>query len=205
MYAGELITALSLGFIGGVIPGPVITAVFTEILQSGLKRSLRIIFYAMLIETLVAVVSLLFFASIGFNEGIFMGLSIIGAGVLVWISFSIWKIKTLDSGERVVFSFGKITLMILSNGILWTYWITICIPKAILLSNSIRFGDYLFMGLVQIGWLISTLLVAIFFSRFRSLLSRPRIIPIAFKIFSVVFLYFALDMLWKSVEFFIRS
>ena len=39
----ELVIALMLGLIGGVIPGPVITSVFTEILQSGYSRSLRII------------------------------------------------------------------------------------------------------------------------------------------------------------------
>ena len=35
----ELIIALMLGLIGGVIPGPVITAVFTEILQSGFSKA----------------------------------------------------------------------------------------------------------------------------------------------------------------------
>jgi len=204
MFAGEIITAISLGLIGGVIPGPVITAVFTEILNAGLQKALRIIFFAMLIETLVAFISLVFFSSLGLNEGVFRGLSFLGAAVLIWIALSIWRIKTLDSGERAVFSFAKITLMILSNGVLWTYWITICIPKAILLSKQIQFGDYLFMLLVQIGWLVSTLLVALLFSRFRILLSRPKIIPVAFKFFSLVFIYFALDMTWKSIDFFLH-
>ena len=38
----ELIIACLLGLIGGMIPGPVITAVFTEVLQSGYLKSLRI-------------------------------------------------------------------------------------------------------------------------------------------------------------------
>ncbi len=94
--------------------------------------------------------------------------------------------------------------MILSNGVLWTYWITICIPKAILLGEQINLGAYLFMGLVQMGWLISTLLVAFIFSRFRKALSRPRIIPIIFKIFALAFVYFAIDMALKSLLYFTR-
>ena len=70
----ELVIAVMLGLIGGVIPGPVITAVFTEILQSGYLKSLRIIMIALVTETLVALVSLLILDSLGFNETFFRGL-----------------------------------------------------------------------------------------------------------------------------------
>lgn len=142
----ELVVAIMLGLIGGVIPGPVITAVFTEILQSGFFKSLRIIIIALLTESIVAVICLLLFDSLGFNEAFFRGLSLAGAGILIWISLSLWRIKTLDTGQKVHFGFWKIIIMILSNGVLWTYWITVCIPKAILLSEEIYLGHYLFYG-----------------------------------------------------------
>lgn len=200
----ELIVACMLGLIGGLIPGPVITAVFTEVLQSGYPRSLRIIFIALITESIVAVISLLILASLGFNEGFFRGLSVAGAAILIWISLSLWKVRTLDTGEKVHFGLWKVVLMILSNGVLWTYWITICIPKAVLLGSQVRLGEYLFMALVQLGWLMSTLLVAYLFSSFRRILSRPRVIPVLFKIFSLAFAYFAVDMIYKSVAFFLR-
>ena len=198
----ELIVACMLGLIGGMIPGPVITAVFTEVLQSGYIKSLRIIIIALVTESVVAVISLVILASLGFNEAFFRGLSLAGAAILIWISVSIWKVKTLDTGEKVHFGLWKIILMILSNGILWTYWITICIPKAILLGSQIPLGEYLFMALVQLGWLISTLVVAYLFSRFRLILSRPRVIPVLFKIFALAFAYFAADMIFKSIRYF---
>ena len=198
----ELIVACMLGLIGGMIPGPVITAVFTEVLQSGYIKSLRIIIIALVTESVVAVISLVILASLGFNEAFFRGLSLAGAAILIWISVSIWKVKTLDTGEKVHFGLWKIILMILSNGILWTYWITICIPKAILLGSQIHLGEYLFMALVQLGWLISTLVVAYLFSRFRLILSRPRVIPVLFKIFALAFAYFAADMIFKSIRYF---
>jgi threonine/homoserine/homoserine lactone efflux protein len=200
----ELVIALMLGLIGGVIPGPVITAIFTEILQSGFSRSLRIIVIAMITETLVAIISLLLFSALGLPETFFRGLSLIGAGILIWIASSIWKVKSLDSETKVQFGLWKIVIMILSNGVLWTYWITICIPKAMLLDELMKLGAYLFMALVQLGWLVSTLLLAFIFSRFREALSKPRIIPLVFKIFSLAFIYFAIDMAYKSISFFIH-
>ncbi len=74
----ELIIALMLGLIGGVIPGPVITAVFTEILQSGFSKSLRIIMIALVAETMVALISLLLFSALGLPESFFRGLSLVG-------------------------------------------------------------------------------------------------------------------------------
>lgn len=199
----ELVIALMLGLIGGVIPGPVITAVFTEILQSGFPKSLRIIMIALVTETVVALISLLLFSALGLPESFFRGLALVGSVILIWIATSIWKVKSLDPGNSVHFSIWKIIIMILSNGVLWTYWITICIPKAILLNEQISLGAYLFMGLVQLGWLISTLLVAFIFSRFRKVLSRPRIIPFIFKIFALAFVYFAIDMALRSILYFI--
>ncbi|MFO7670704.1 MAG: hypothetical protein R6W31_13675 [Bacteroidales bacterium] len=201
----ELVIAVILGLIGGVIPGPVITTVFTEILQSGFPKSLRIILIAMVTETLVALISLLLFSALGLPESFFRGLSLAGAVILIWIATGIWRVRSLDSGKTVQFSIWKIILMILSNGVLWSYWITICIPKAILLNDQIALGAYLFMGLVQLGWLVSTLLMAFIFSRFRKLLSRPRIIPFIFKLFALAFVYFAADMAIKSILFFTRS
>jgi threonine/homoserine/homoserine lactone efflux protein len=200
----ELVIAFLLGLIGGVIPGPVITAVFTEILQSGYVKSLRIIFIALVTESLVAVISLLFLHSMNFNEAFFRSLSIAGAVILLWISVSLWKVHTLDTGQKVHFGFWKIIAMILSNGVLWTYWLTICIPKAILLNDHIHLGAYVFMGLVQLGWLFSTLLLGFLFSSFRRVLSRPKVIPVLFKVFALAFAYFAFDMVYKSIRFFLH-
>jgi threonine/homoserine/homoserine lactone efflux protein len=200
----ELTIALMLGLIGGMIPGPVITSVFAEILQSGLTRSLRIIFIALVTETLVAIASLIMLESLRLQEGFFRALSLAGAVILIWIAFSIFKVRQLGTGEKVVFTVPKIVMMILTNGVLWTYWITVCIPKAILLGDDVHLGAYLFMGLVQIGWLISTVILAILFSQFRKILTGSRVLPLIFRIFAAAFVYFAADMIYQSIRFFTR-
>lgn len=198
----EIISALILGLIGGVIPGPVLTATFTEILQSGFFKSLRIVFWAMFTETVVALASLLVLSSMGFSEAIFSGISFIGVGILIWIATSIWKVKRIDSEEKVHFSLGKISAMIMANGVLWTFWITVCVPRAISLGEKIYLGQFVFLALVEIGWLVSTVFVAVIFSRFRGMLSNPKVVPIIFKIFALIFVYFAFDMTYKSIMFF---
>lgn len=200
----QLITAFILGLIGGAIPGPVLTAIFTEILQSGFYKSFRIIFLAMLSETIVALTSLIILATLGLPEEYFMGISFIGAGILIWIAFSIWKIRSINTKDRIYFGFGKIFAMILANGVLWTFWITVSVPKAIQLNELVPWGSIIFLLLVEIGWLTSTVLMAFVFSRFRNLMSRPKVTPIIFKIFAIVFIYFALDMFYKSIVFFVR-
>lgn len=199
----ELFSALVLGLIGGVIPGPVLAATFTEVLQSGMWKSMRIILWAMLTETVVALLSLLALSSMNFSERFFQGLSLVGAAILIWISTSIWKVHKIDTEEKVHFSLGEISAMILANGVLWTFWITVCVPKAILLSEKVAFGNYLFLLLVEIGWLVSTVLVAYVFSKFRKILSNPRVVPIMFKIFALTFVYFAVDMVYRSLKFFL--
>ncbi len=199
----QLITPLLLGLVGGIVPGPVMTATFTEILQSNFLKSLRIVFLAMFVETFIALVTLLLLSSIGFSPAVFQVLSFIGAGVLVWIATQLWNIKTLDTDTRVHFGFGKIAAMILANGVLWTFWITVCVPQAIALNQQIPFGQFIFLFLVEIGWLVSTVGVAFAFSLFRGLLSNPKIIPLMFRFFAFVFVYFALTMIYGSALYFL--
>ena len=199
----QIIAAFILGLVGGIIPGPVLAAIFTEILQSGFYKSMRIILWAMLTETIVALVALLVLSSFGFSATFFNALSFIGAGILIWISTSLWKIKSLDTDQKVYFSPWKIALMILANGVLWTYWITVCIPKAIELGQQLQYGQFLFLLFVEIGWFLATAGVALVFSRFRTILSNPRVIPFIFKFFALIFLYFAASMIYHSVIFFL--
>ncbi len=201
--SNEILSALILGLIGGIIPGPVLAATFTAILQSGFLKSLRVIFWAFIIETSVALLSMLLFSYLNLPEYVFRIISLIGAIILLWISFSIWKIKKIDSNKKVFFDFWKITIMIISNGMLWIYWITVCIPRAIILNEKIFLGNYLFLGLVELGWLISTISVAIIFLQFRKILSNPKVIPVIFKIFAFVFIYFAVETAIKTIVFFI--
>lgn len=92
--------------------------------------------------------------------------------------------------------------MILANGGLWIFWITVCVPRAILFGHEVTFGAWLFLLFVEIGWLFSTASLAFIFSRFRKWLSQPHIVPVIFKLFALAFIYFAGTSLYQSIIFF---
>ncbi len=198
MNAG-LIEAFWLGFIGFMIPGPILSAIFTEILQSGFKKSFRTIFYALIAEAALAFVTILLFSSMVEDQRIFPFISLVGAVVLVWMSRSLWKIKSINSDSQQIFTFSKIGLLTLTNGLFATYWITVCVPKAIALNQTVVNGKYLFLGAIELGWFLGAVVLAYIFARFRPLLIKPKIIGPTFKIFALTFVYFAITMAYKGI------
>jgi threonine/homoserine/homoserine lactone efflux protein len=200
-----LLGALVLGLIGGAIPGPIITAVFTEIIQSGLLRSFRIIFLGMLVEAAIALICVVSVAALHLPESVFRVISVVGAGILVWLALQIWKITAIDTRKRVHFSTAKIIAMILANGGLWIFWITVAVPKAVMLSGHVTFGAYIYLVVLEVGWLVSTAAIAFIFSRFRTWLSQPHIVPYIFKICALAFVYFAADAIYQTAKFFASS
>ncbi len=165
-----MINALVLGLIGGIIPGPVLMAVFSEIVARGYLKCFKVIFQALLLESLVALFSLTLVIFFDFNLDFFYVLSLVGSIVLIWMGIQIFNIKCINLDEQVFFTLPKIFILILSNGVLWIFWITVCVPKAILISEKIQFGEYLYLGMVELGWLSSTVLLAAIFAKFRSFL-----------------------------------
>ncbi|MFA5080818.1 MAG: LysE family transporter [Candidatus Paceibacterota bacterium] len=192
-----------LGFIGGITPGPVLTASFTESLRKGFLKSLPIIFMAMISEIIIALFILTVLFSINIPESIFYIFSFIGAGVLVWLAMQIWKIKNVG-GEGEVFDFKKIFILMLFNGSFWIFWITVCVPQAFLLRKDIEFGQFLFLIIFELGWLIATISLVFIFSRFRLFLIKNNFVPIVFKIFSIILVYFAINLLFESFRYFIK-
>jgi len=200
----QILTILFLGLIGGVIPGPVLAATFTEILQSGFKKSIRIILWATLAETSVALFTLITLSSLGLGESFFYGISFIGSIVLMWVSWQLIKISSLDIEQRIYFSGWKVILMIVTNTALWTFWVTVCVPKAILLGESIKYGEFLFITIYEIAWFATTFGIAYIFSLFRDRLTHSKAISITFKIFALIFFYFALQMVYSATVFFLN-
>lgn len=193
-----MFNAAILGFIGAMIPGPLLSAIFTDILQQGLKKSLRTIFYAFFAETLMGFAILVTFSYASLSPVVFGVLSTLGACVLIWVAKGLWKITSLDSENQIQFNFAKVSLLTLTNGLFWIYWITVCIPLALNLESKIKGGKYLFLAMDEMGWLLGTLLLSFLFSNFRPFLLKEKVIKLTFKIFSLMFIGFALNILFQT-------
>lgn len=196
----QIINVFVLGLLGGANPGPILTSAFTEAFRKGFIKSLRVIFRAMLAETIVALFVLLLFFSIDIPETFFYIISIIGAAVLIWIALQVWKVKQIGDQEEI-FSFKKIFILTVFNGPFWVFWITICVPQAFLLKEKVLGGQFLFLVLFELGWLLATLFLTFIFSRFREVLSRRNLTQFVFKFFAILLFLFAIKLIFQSGNF----
>ena len=196
----QLFSAFVLGLIGGATPGPILTSAFTESLRRGFVSSLRIIFMAMISEVIVALLILSIFFSFYIPQIIFSIISLIGIAVLIWLALQVWKIKKFDE-EGTIFSFKKIFLLTVFSGPFWIFWLTICVPQAFLLKQKIAGGQFLFLILFELGWLIATTGLTFLFSRFRPLLTKGNFVSVVFKILALILLFFAIKLAIDSIMF----
>ncbi|MFZ2189803.1 MAG: LysE family transporter [Candidatus Magasanikiibacteriota bacterium] len=199
----QIIEVFLLGLIGGAVPGPILAAVFTEILQGGFKKSWKIIFWALLAETFVGVVIVLFIYTLNIPEFYFQLISIGGGLFLLWLASKVWKINEISQKSGEVFGLSKIFLLTLLNGGFWIYWITVCTPRAFALNAEMAGGLWVFVFFMELGWLTTTATLGYVFSCFRSILLKKNLVSIVFKGFALILIFFALESLLKSLLFFI--
>ncbi len=99
----DIFTAITLGFIGGLIPGPIIFLAFSEILKSpkkGFSNGAMYIFVAGLTEFLIGVFLVVTSTWLKIPSIIFHILSLIGFIILLYIAFQLFKIKKIDFNEQ---------------------------------------------------------------------------------------------------------
>lgn len=198
----QILEVLALGIIGGAVPGPILTAVFAEVLNKGFKRSLVVAVKALIAESLAAGLVLLFFFSWDILPDYFYIMSLGGAVVLFWIAKQVWGIEKVASDKMEIFSFPKILLLTVLNGAFWIFWITICVPRAFELKQAIYGGHLLFLLIFEMGWFVSVMVLAYIFSKFRALLLKKKLVSTVFKIFALLLVFFGLKAIYGSVVYF---
>lgn len=199
----DLSSIFLLGLIGGAIPGAILTSAFTEVIRKGFVRSLRVVLYAGISEVLVASCILFTLFAVHIPQEIFYAVSLVGSGVLLWIAMQIWSIKKLHDNGRI-FDFKKIFLLTITNGPLWIFWSTICVPQAYLLSKKIQGGQIIFLIAFEAGWFAATLILTFLFSRCRPLLIKEGIVSKVFKFFAIILFLLALKLVLTSLFFFFQ-
>jgi threonine/homoserine/homoserine lactone efflux protein len=187
--------AFVLGLIGGAIPGPILTGTFAEILLGGFLQGLRVVLYALIVETAGALLALFVICFLGLSDIAVKIISVAGAVVLFWIAINIWKIQEISEDKKIILSFNKILLLVVFNGSYWVFWITVGIPKALVLDKIIFGGKFLFLGIFELGWLLIVVALAFIFFQFRPLLHRKNLIGPAFKSFVLVLVFLAVKTL----------
>ena len=140
----QIIEIFLLGLIGGAVPGPMLTAVFTEVLNSGFKKSLRVVLRALFAETIVATAILLVIYSLNIPESYFYVISIVGSVYLIWLAIKVWKIDKIDGENKEVFIFKNIFAYFVKWWFLDFLDYSLCSPSICIARTNSRWGNYFF-------------------------------------------------------------
>ncbi len=182
----SLVEAFLLGLVGGAIPGPILTGTFTEILNSNFRRGLRIILWALIAETVGALLALLILYQLGLSKLIIQVISICGGVVLFWLASRVWNITKINTEDKKFLSFWQVIVLTALNSGYWIFWITVGIPKALILDQTLIGGKFIFLIIFELAWLIITIALAFVFYKFRPLLQKNDLVGATFKILALV-------------------
>ncbi|HWQ59872.1 MAG TPA: LysE family transporter [Candidatus Fimivivens sp.] len=198
-----LLETFLLGLVGGAVPGPMMASVFAEVLGRGFVRSLRVVFRALVAESVVALFVLLAFSWLSVPESVFHLVSLVGAVVLLWLAWQVWHISAVPEEGGEVFPFRKIMLLTVLNGGFWIFWITIAVPRAFSLDVMLPAGHFLFLLVFEMGWLAAMVGLAFVFSRFRDLLHRKGLVSLTYKFLALLLVLFAIRSAVSGLEYFL--
>lgn len=199
MILTRFLEVFALGFFAGLIPGPIVTALFTETIRAGQEKARRIIWTAALGEMLMSVISVFVFSFFDPASVLFSALSIFGTLVLLSIAVDLWKVSEIHE-EEPLFSSKRIFFIAFLNGMAWVFWITVCTPQAIALGEEISYGRWLFIVLFEAGWICSTLALGFLFAYFRPYFQSNQKLNLLFRAVAIFFVFFALKLAYGSLK-----
>lgn len=200
----RLLEVLLLGLLCGLLPGPVVTAVFTETIRKGWQSARRIVFWAAAGELVMSVVCVSVLSLLPPDSVVFSALSIFGALILFNLAWDLWKVEEISEHEPL-FSNQRIFLLALMNGMAWIFWITVCTPQAVALGTLLTGGRWVFILLFEIGWLASTLTLCYLFGFFRPYFQSNKNLHLLYRTIALLFVFFALKLAIGSARALLHS
>lgn len=188
-----------LGFLCGLIPGPVVTAVFAETIRNGWKAARRIVAWAALGESLMSLTCVALLSVLHPESPVFAVLSGLGSLILLNLAWNLWKLRKLGEDETL-FTNRRVFVLSILNGMAWLFWITVCVPRAMALDQLVTGGRWLFIVLFECGWIASTLSLCIFFGAFRPWFQDRARLHAVYRVISVLFILFAVKLAMGSAQ-----
>jgi threonine/homoserine/homoserine lactone efflux protein len=198
-----LIEAAGLGFIGGMIPGSILTILLISVMQGGFKTGLRAFWWCLGGELITVTILLCLIFSLPIPRVVFDLLGLVGCGVLSYFAWQVSKLRRIENPDnQVFFSPKKIILMASTNAPLYIFWLTVCAPLIIRLSENwgILKAASTFMITFEVAWSISTFTVMLLFVKGREYLRDQKIMGKVYIGAATLMLIVSLRMLHLSLS-----
>ena len=199
MLTLRIFEVLSLGFLCGLIPGPVVSAVFAETLRNGWRAARRIVAWAAAGELVMSVACVAFVSAVDPHSAVFSALSIVGALILLRLAWDLWRVESIKESDTLFTNRRVFTVAIL-NGMAWIFWLTVCVPQAVALGKLVRGGQWLFIALFEAGWVASTLSLCLAFAFLRRWIQKKEQLHLLYRGVALRFVVFAVRLAWAAAH-----
>jgi threonine/homoserine/homoserine lactone efflux protein len=125
----DIITALYLGIIGGLVPSPILFLGLSEIVISrkkGISRGSMYIVVAGLTEMGIGLFLIITASWLKIPQIVFHSFAIIGVGLLIYIAIQLFKLKKIDyQQDRKSVGISSVILLMVFNGAVWLFWLSV--------------------------------------------------------------------------------
>ncbi len=207
MILSIILTAVFLGFIGGITPGPILLVALSEILQSpekGLTKGRMYIFVSALTEFCIGLFLVVTSSWLKIPSIFFHVFAVFGVVLLIYIAIQLYKIKGTDyTKEQKQIDIKHIVMLMIFNGPLWIFWVSVCLPTAFSLGDVLKYGEYLFIIIFQISMIVAMFVIFYGFNSLRKFLTNEKVIKKVFTVLSVLVFFIALKVLFSEIKFFL--
>lgn len=202
-----LLSAFAMGPFAAIIPGPLILSGVASILgndKKGLYNAIQLVLVSAFVEFFIASGIVLFASSLSFPVWFFQILGIIGASLLLWLSWNLWNAQNAKiEAKKIQFSAWQMVAITVFNPMLWSLWITVSMPLALQVGSTIWLGEIWYVVCFLLGIIIGhTALFGVVYKIQQRFLS-PEYTGRIFQIVAIGFVLFAALVLWNT--FFVLS
>ena len=198
-----ILEGFGLGFVGGFVPGSILTILLISVIQGGFSSGVRAFLISLFAEVTIVGALLLILFTLPIPEDVFTYIGLVGGLVLFYFGYQVLKIKTLETpGEtKETFTFSKIYILAATNAPLYIFWVTVCAPLIWQMANefSLVFSAVSFMTAFEIGWSMSTFAIMLVFVKMRRFLTNPRIMRKVYIGVSVFMFLLGSRMLYSAI------
>jgi threonine/homoserine/homoserine lactone efflux protein len=199
-----LIEGFSLGLIGGMVPGSILTILLVSVIQGGFPAGLRAFLWSLAAELTVVGILLIILFNLPISAKTFNYIGMIGGLVLFYFAWQIFHLQKIDQPEKsgAVFSGKEIYTLAATNAPLYIFWLTVCAPLIWRLAEQWPLGisAISFMAVFEIGWSLSTFTIMLLFVKARKYLTNPRIMRKIYIGASMLMFLLGVRMLYLSVS-----
>jgi len=181
MILSQVLTAVILGVTAGAIPGPVLLLAFSETLREPNQKllvTLRYAYIAGLTELFIGLFLILSSSFVSIPDFVFPTLSIMGGFLLIYLSLQTRQAyRGLQKDEKLEqLPVMAVAALMLLNGPVWLFWLSVNLPNAFLMKGSMYLGEYLFIAVYETAMVCSLSVLIFLFRSCRSLFANEKLL-----------------------------